>query len=266
MKHWLGKVYRRQLHCLEIKRTSITRLKPFRRAAEWDRNYCLEIKRTSITRLKLDYSEAYDLLYKRVLEIKRTSITRLKRHSTGNRCWHACPWNQKNLDYEIETGENRVDDLLRIASWNQKNLDYEIETVLTFSASTSLGSAGLEIKRTSITRLKQECVPNSWHRAIGCLKSKEPRLRDWNKRPHASVHAHPVSLKSKEPRLRDWNSISQKALLKHHVFLKSKEPRLRDWNLPIVFSFDTCFQLEIKRTSITRLKLGQQCCPRGLVF
>ena len=64
-------------------------------------------------------------------------------------------WNQKNLDYEIETGNAMIsapasdvwletkrtsitrlkrwisnDTLLATETWNQKNLDYEIETVL----------------------------------------------------------------------------------------------------------------------------------------
>ena len=37
-------------------------------------------------------------------------------------------WNQKNLDYEIET--YRMPGFLvdHFQTWNQKNLDYEIET------------------------------------------------------------------------------------------------------------------------------------------
>ena len=64
----------------------------------------------------------------RVLEIKRTSITRLKRvYQKIFRCTLKT-WNQKNLDYEIETmiydeWHKEIYD-----TWNQKNLDYEIET------------------------------------------------------------------------------------------------------------------------------------------
>ena len=36
-------------------------------------------------------------------------------------------WNQKNLDYEIET-EQTLAARRSFTSWNQKNLDYEIET------------------------------------------------------------------------------------------------------------------------------------------
>ena len=37
-------------------------------------------------------------------------------------------WNQKNLDYEIETHDPISDAYAQRAAWNQKNLDYEIET------------------------------------------------------------------------------------------------------------------------------------------
>ena len=38
-------------------------------------------------------------------------------------------WNQKNLDYEIETWYVAVC-LAAALAWNQKNLDYEIETLI----------------------------------------------------------------------------------------------------------------------------------------
>ena len=38
------------------------------------------------------------------------------------------PWNQKNLDYEIETKLSTTGSHIRTFAWNQKNLDYEIET------------------------------------------------------------------------------------------------------------------------------------------
>ena len=89
------------------------------------------------------------------LEIKRTSITRLKLAlaSRAEARKHTVTWNQKNLDYEIETGY--IYNILPYIAltWNQKNLDYEIETVIL----TVFPAA-------SVMR----------------LKSKEPRLRDWN--------------------------------------------------------------------------------------
>jgi len=36
-------------------------------------------------------------------------------------------WNQKNLDYEIETCQPAENERAH-HTWNQKNLDYEIET------------------------------------------------------------------------------------------------------------------------------------------
>ena len=60
-------------------------------------------------------------------------------------------WNDKNLDYEIETSLRN----LRGAggmTWNDKNLDYEIETENALDLLDFLGT--LETTRTSITRLK----------------------------------------------------------------------------------------------------------------
>ena len=111
------------------------------------------------------------------------------------------------------------------------------------------------------------------------LKSKEPRLRDWNKVQYlrSTVDRHTWNqknldyeietlkssislwrwciLKSKEPRLRDWNDTTATgSLFSYH--LKSKEPRLRDWNKCSLTHFKSdAWTLEIKRTSITRLKL-----------
>ena len=89
------------------------------------------------------------------LEIKRTSITRLKRSCFFLFRPFILSWNQKNLDYEIETIVWWETDVRETCTWNQKNLDYEIETA-------------------TFTYLDP-------HRSIS-LKSKEPRLRDWNSR------------------------------------------------------------------------------------
>ena len=137
----------------------------------------LEIKRTSITRLK-QIGALLRVLKRCVLEIKRTSITRLKPREpplTANRNGSRS-WNQKNLDYEIET-ILWVWTLMAVVTWNQKNLDYEIETAIRDSCAKDRGK--LEIKRTSITRLKPAAVTPDAHPSRD-LKSKEPRLRDWN--------------------------------------------------------------------------------------
>ena len=39
-------------------------------------------------------------------------------------------WNEKNLDYEIETRTLLTDGNVALVAWNEKNLDYEIETEL----------------------------------------------------------------------------------------------------------------------------------------
>ena len=235
-------------------------------------------------------------------------------------------WNQKNLDYEIETlqklvGYHLVCQPLKSKEprlrdwnltqepiwpkssgkpWNQKNLDYEIETRL--GECCFHFRIKLEIKRTSITRLK--------HHEFGIvgldaliLKSKEPRLRDWNgSSNHLSWYGYVTwnqknldyeietlkdteirstssCLKSKEPRLRDWNMSNlfwckrtsqpwNQKNLDYEIetrtlhcksatrsLLKSKEPRLRDWNESFGTVRRVRIPLEIKRTSITRLKL-----------
>ena len=65
-----------------------------------------------------------------LVEIKSFSITRLKPEMSPVEAfrWHIS-WNQKFLDYEIETTADNVQALQRSRlSWNQKFLDYEIET------------------------------------------------------------------------------------------------------------------------------------------
>ena len=136
-------------------------------------------------------------------------------------------------------------------AWNQKNLDYEIETEITFSIGNQIL---LEIKRTSITRLKHLYWWNLWRKWCDVLKSKEPRLRDWNATTAGHLRTLTGHLKSKEPRLRDWNgnlSVDKKGSARA---LKSKEPRLRDWNACSILWSVSVASLEIKRTSITRLK------------
>ena len=64
------------------------------------------------------------------LETIRTSITRLKPgHGGFGDPQRQGAWNDKNLDYEIETGVKVVFFSPDFAlTWNDKNLDYEIET------------------------------------------------------------------------------------------------------------------------------------------
>ena len=140
----------------------------------------------------------------------RSATPLLKSKEPRLRDWNECydrtvptseiAWNQKNLDYEIETNGSPQCPSHQGFPWNQKNLDYEIETTM-LSNVAKYGFA-LEIKRTSITRLKQVYVAVR-NRGAG-LKSKEPRLRDWNCLGSSGA-PNACLLKSKEPRLRDWN-------------------------------------------------------------
>ena len=136
--------------------------------------------------------------------MKRTSITRLKQRYRAIFHAQSFSWNEKNLDYEIETWE--FDVLVEFAAfaWNEKNLDYEIET------------------RDSTIGMGQKI----------CLKWKEPRLRDWN------MYCPGVAT--------------------FMMVLKWKEPWLRDWNMVTVLLPESAGVLEMKRTSITRLKQNHE--------
>ena len=184
------------------------------------------------------------------LETTRTSITRLKHISSGFMTDSLPSWNDKNLDYEIETF-NRSEIQAPCFSWNDKNLDYEIETP--FLIRWSQPARVLETTRTSITRLKLS-ARSLWSQCQRRLKRQEPRLRDWNILETSWVGLAHVDLKRQEPRLRDWNLTNRRGYLfvdglettrtsitrlklelnrqqqQHHQVLKRQEPRLRDWN------------------------------------
>ena len=165
----------------------------------------------------------------------------------------------------------------QILPWNDKYLDYEIETISV--QSFSVLSCRLETTSTSITRLKRAVFWIGWQ-PLRRLKRQVPRLRDWNCRcgtdnswivdklettstsitrlkldgyhyplqysaltwndkyldyeietrykrylPH-----RPKSLKRQVPRLRDWNRRSETPIGKGCQSLKRQVPRLRDWN------------------------------------
>ena len=75
-------------------------------------------------------------------------------------------WNDKNLDYEIETQRKRVSvggypflettrtSITRLKHENDKNLDYEIETLIVAWFGAESNKRWLETTSTSITRLK----------------------------------------------------------------------------------------------------------------
>ena len=138
-------------------------------------------------------------------------------------------WNQKNLDYEIETATSseRVHSSLQ-PTWNQKNLDYEIETRVYADALSQYST--LEIKRTSITRLKHGPPPKP-AAVSDFLEIKRTSITRLKPESSPSDETSTCGLKSKEPRLRDWNFVNGFCVFgESELYLKSKEPRLRDWN------------------------------------
>ena len=160
----------------------------------------LETTSTSITRLKQIH---------KVAEVD-TDSSHLKRQVPRLRDWNklssqhsdilSTPWNDKYLDYEIETCL-RLRGYQFAISWNDKYLDYEIETNVVNSH--TMKPAELETTSTSITRLKLNLI----HHLINIsrnLKRQVPRLRDWNDFM-ARRKAEWLGLKRQVPRLRDWN-------------------------------------------------------------
>ena len=93
------------------------------------------------------------ILYHFLVEIKSFSITRLKPSLREERSLPLLPsWNQKFLDYEIETHQTSILRRPDQIGWNQKFLDYEIETGNSYGL--GYASSRVEIKSFSITRLK----------------------------------------------------------------------------------------------------------------
>ena len=236
------------------------------------------------------------------LEIKSISITRLKLKKPSTACEIWWTWNQKHLDYEIETTSTArlprspvfrlkskasrlrdwnfdiglrhtaPSDELEIKSisitrlkhisntslchspiaWNQKHLDYEIETFdFCFKG---FGFVFLEIKSISITRLKRRYFDAPPPLRTTSLKSKASRLRDWNLDTETEQGLYIVP----------WNQKHLDYEIETIIFifftcrpwdLKSKASRLRDWNRAIIFAILRAKSLEIKSISITRLKL-----------
>ena len=62
-------------------------------------------------------------------------------------------WNDKHLDYEIETGHTYITDDFGF-TWNDKHLDYEIETFYFLFFGANLRKP--EMTSISITRLKHD--------------------------------------------------------------------------------------------------------------
>ena len=172
-------------------------------------------------------------------------------------------WNQKKLDYEIETKavslQTGYKDTLKLEDSRLRDGNRICPSIMVWFI------IWLEKKRNSITRSKHTII-NIGKVWFFSLKRKETRLRDRNSFQSAWTFAS-ASLEKKR------NSITR---LKHFydtriympvtINLKSKETRLRDWNtsvepkgglwIPVVVGTE----LEMKRNSITRLKLPIAVC------
>ena len=161
------------------------------------------------------------------------------------------PWNQKYLDYEIETIGVRFESPSDCSAWNQKYLDYEIETIP--SHLTAWQVKTLEIKSISITRFKLSNQRKLCDR-LDCLEIKSISITRLKPFPLRYLKHFIQHLKSKVSRLRDWNCVLCLDTKGGVTNLKSKVSRLRDWNCPKLAVESRFGKLEIKSISITRLK------------
>ena len=101
--------------------------------------------------------------------------------------------------------------ILRMLPWNDKYLDYEIET--NKQGRHDRNSLELETTSTSITRLKL-AIGRTQNLTNRILKRQVPRLRDWNISIRCLArNALSFHLKRQVPRLRDWNNIKMVVIL-----------------------------------------------------
>ena len=88
--------------------------------------YHLEIRSISITRLKRSFG-TLTLIIRHISWNQKYLDYEIETSYSIWKVRFAVPWNQKYLDYEIETSNNQTQ-MEAIQTWNQKYLDYEIET------------------------------------------------------------------------------------------------------------------------------------------
>ena len=164
-------------------------------------------------------------------------------------------WNQKHLDYEIETN-TIVPGIVDFETWNQKHLDYEIETYICQDLKDC--EEFLEIKSISITRLKLCTEPGSdslW----SDLKSKASRLRDWN---GSWIRCLSWAVCLLEIKSISITRLKQFIGLWWHLVYPSWNQKHLDYEIEtnnIETSVEgTTRALEIKSISITRLKLSSR--------
>ena len=207
-----------------------------------------EMKSISITRLKRVRIWGRGSVHGP--EMKSISITRLKRDTRNPRRSKRLAWNEKHLDYEIETTEQRIfgkgystlkwkasrlrDWNIYLTSaccrtrfpWNEKHLDYEIETLVI--CNIGLIRFKPEMKSISITRLKHPVttplIPLRW--------AWNEKHLDYEIETRILRYMHELcrNLKWKASRLRDWNITDTLVGLRQLPHLKWKASRLRDWN------------------------------------
>ena len=215
---------------LETKSISITRLKHCGFISITS-NSCvmLETKSISITRLKR-------------LGLIETRIwwRNLKRKVSRLRDWNlhpTHPWDPPYYDLKRKVSRLRDWNLQRLCfrwqrylrPWNEKYLDYEIETKFKGSETKTGDQVALETKSISITRLKHLLIFHTAHKLF-LLKRKVSRLRDWNigKDDRSLTISSWLETKSISiTRLKQtWTPIGRGSVFD----LKRKVSRLRDWN------------------------------------
>ena len=187
------------------------------------------MKSISITRLKRESNTTF-ILKCIFLEMKSISITRLK---LVNYLWCLqeiiLSWNEKHLDYEIETHCLVNVQLLVHVAWNEKHLDYEIETK-NRQAPSFAEDRQLEMKSISITRLK-----------------------------HVKHHVYSQTYVSWNEKHLDYE-IETKIIEYHVIFYMSWNEKHLDYEIETSIFPIHCSSkhtLEMKSISITRLKRSQ---------
>ena len=184
-------------------------------------------------------------------EMKSISITRLKR---GLNSRLSSPrnstWNEKHLDYEIET-RIPVISASRRSTPEMKSISIT-RLKLTYALRMPAGYVCPEMKSISITRLKLVSISSASVKII--LKWKASRLRDWNHiRPLWGVvlplsEMKSISITRLKPQLLPAPIESSRAEMKSISITRLKLQRLR--------TSTHRFSTEMKSISITRLKRG----------
>ena len=194
------------------------------RLSDCDTKLRIEMKSISIMRLKQTHSPRIAFAYS--IEMKSISIMRLKpiRRTAGSA--RGQTWNEKHLNYEIETGGFTLPptDLVGDEEWNEKHLNYEIET-------GGLGLPAHYVNKWNEKHLNYE---------IETMKQVVERIfgRLWNEK-HLNYEIETDLLGVDQRRVwpNEMKSISimrlkrnNFQLCKHSLPMKWKASQLWDWN------------------------------------